>query len=114
MEQIVKLEREMSQVQEKYKHAEENYGSELLNLVVAKGYLKKLMENEAVRSYVARHACEILEQFDLVLNTVSMEEAVEQAEREEGPSGTASAAQSQPAQDGDDAMSDPSMDGQLG
>lgn len=46
-------------------------------MVVAKGYLKKLMENEAVRSYVARHASEILEQFELVLNTVSMEEAVE-------------------------------------
>ena len=42
-------------------------------------HLKKLMENEAVRSYVARHASEILEQFELVLNTVSMEEAVEQA-----------------------------------
>lgn len=114
LEQIVKLEREMSQVQEKYKHAEENYGSELLNLVVAKGYLKKLMENEAVRSYVARHAPEILEQFDLVLTTVSMEEAVEQAEREEGLIGTASAAQAQPPQDGDDAMSDTSMDGHLG
>jgi len=46
LEQFVKLEREMSQVQEKYKHAEENYGSELLNLIVAKSYLKKLMENE--------------------------------------------------------------------
>ena len=83
LEQIVRLEREMNQVQEKYKHAEDNYGSELLNLVVAKGYLKKLMENEAVRSYVARHAGEILEQFYLVLNTLSMEEAVEQAERQE-------------------------------
>lgn len=83
LEQIVKLEREMSQVQEKYKHAEENYGSELLNLVVAKGYLKKLMENEGVSAYVGRHAPEILEQFELVLNTVSMEEAVEQAERED-------------------------------
>ncbi|MFG6531408.1 MULTISPECIES: plasmid partitioning protein RepB C-terminal domain-containing protein [unclassified Sulfitobacter] len=40
LEQIVKLEREMSQVHEKYKHAEEKYGSELLNLVIAKGYLK--------------------------------------------------------------------------
>lgn len=68
LEQIVKLEREMSQVQEKYKHAEENYGSELLNLVVAKGYLKKLMENDAIQSYVARHASEILEQFELVLS----------------------------------------------
>jgi hypothetical protein len=83
LEQIVKLEREMSQVQEKYKHAEENYGSELLNLVVAKGYLGKLLANDAVRSYVARHSTEILEQFELVLSTVSMEEAVEQADRQE-------------------------------
>lgn len=82
LEQIVKLEREMSQVQEKYKHAEENYGSELLNLVVAKGYLKKLMENDAVREYIARHSPEIQEQFDLVLNTISMEEAVEKAEQQ--------------------------------
>jgi len=43
-----------------------------------------------------------------------MEEAVEQAEREEGPGGNASAAQAEPMQDSDDAMSDPSMDGQLG
>ena len=84
LEQIVKLEREMSQVQEKYKHAEENYGSELLNLVVAKGYLNKLMANEAVQSYVLRQAPEIFEQFKLVLNTISMEEVVERAESEEG------------------------------
>ena len=71
-------------------------------------------QNEAIRSYVARHACEILEQFELVLNTVSMEEAVEQAEREEGPSGIASAAQSQPMQDDSDAASDPSIDERLG
>jgi len=114
LEQIVKLEREMSQVQEKYKHAEENYGSELLNLVVAKGYLKKLMENEAVRSYVARHASEILEQFELVLNTVSMEEAVEQAEREDGPIAAGATAQAQLAEDNSEAASAPGMDGKLG
>jgi hypothetical protein len=101
-------------VQEKYKHAEENYGSELLNLVVAKGYLKKLIENEAVRSYVARHASEILEQFELVLNTVSMEEAVEQAEKAEVPSGSESATHVQTTQDGSDTSSDLGLDGQLG
>lgn len=84
LQQIVKLEREMSQVQEKYKRAEESYGSELLNLVVAKGYLKKVLENDAVRAYVGRNAQEILEQFELVLNTISMEEAIEQAERGDG------------------------------
>ncbi len=78
IEQIVKLEKEMSQVQTQYKDAEENYGSDLLNLVVAKGYLTKLLGNDAVKSYITRHESEILEHFELVVNTVSMEEAVQQ------------------------------------
>ncbi len=77
MEQIVKLEKEMSQVQTQYKDAEQNYGSDLLNLVVAKGYMTKLLSNEAVKSYIQRHEPDILEQFELVVNTVSMEEAVQ-------------------------------------
>lgn len=68
----------MSNVQEKYKDAEKSYGSELLNLVVAKGYLAKLLENDSVRSWLGRHAADILEQFDRVVNTTSMEEALEQ------------------------------------
>jgi hypothetical protein len=68
----------MSQVQTQYKDAEQNYGSDLLNLVVAKGYLTKLLANEAVKSYILRHEPDILEQFELVVNTVSMEEAVQQ------------------------------------
>lgn len=81
LQQIVRLEREMNSVQEKYKDAEKSYGSELLNLVVAKGYLTKLMGNEAVRSWLNRHAPDIGEQFDLVINTTSMEEALEQEAR---------------------------------
>ena len=77
IEQIVKLEKEMSQVQESYKNAEENYGSELLNLVVAKGYITKLLANEAVNSYIARHQPEILSHLELVVNTDSMEEAIQ-------------------------------------
>ena len=86
LEQIVRLEREMSQVQTKYKDAEQNYGSELLNLVVAKGYLTKLTGNTAVKSYIGRHAPEILEQFELVVNTLSMEEALQQEEVSTGES----------------------------
>ena len=80
IEQLVKLEKEMSQVQTQYKDAEQNYGSDLLNLVVAKGYLTKLLVNDAVKSYIHRHEPEILEQFELVANTVSMEEALHQQE----------------------------------
>ena len=77
MEQIVKLEKEMSQVQTQYKDAEQNYGPDLPNLVVAKGYMTKLLSNKAVKSYIQRHEPDILEQFELVVNTVSMKEAVQ-------------------------------------
>jgi hypothetical protein len=46
--------------------------------VVAKGYLTKLLGNDAVKSYITRHEPEILDHFELVVNTVSMEEAVQQ------------------------------------
>ena len=78
LEQIVKLEKEMSQVQTHYKEAESHYGSDLLNLVVAKGYLTKLLANQAVQSFIQRHEPEILKHFELVVNTVSIEEAVQQ------------------------------------
>ena len=45
---------------------------------MAKGYLTKLLGNDAVKSYISRHEPEILEHFELVVNTVSMEEAVQQ------------------------------------
>ena len=45
--------------------------------MVAKGYLTKLMGNTAVKSYVGKHAPEILEQFELVVNTLSMEESLQ-------------------------------------
>lgn len=78
MEQIVKLEKEMSQVHTQYRDAENHYGSDLLNLVLAKGYLAKLLGNEAVKTFVGNQAPEILEHFEMVVNTVSMEEAVQQ------------------------------------
>jgi hypothetical protein len=57
----------MSQVQEKYQEAESNDGSDLPNLVVAKGSLTKLLANEA----------EILTYIKLVVNTVSIEKAAQ-------------------------------------
>lgn len=77
MEQIVKLEKEMSQVHTQYKDAEQHYGSDLLNLVLAKGFLSKLLANESVKLYIDRNEHEILQHFELVVNTISMEEAVQ-------------------------------------
>ena len=82
IEQIVKLEKEMSQVQTQYKDAEEHYGTDLLNLVVAKGYLSKLLLNQAIKDYINEHEPEILSHLELVVNTISMEEAVQQSQEQ--------------------------------
>ena len=80
MEQIAKLEKEMSQVHTQFKDAEQHYGSDLLNLVLARGFIAKLLANESVKHFIECNENEILEHFELVVNTVSMEEAVQQAE----------------------------------
>jgi len=43
-------------------------------------YLAKLLGNEAIKTFIDRQEPEILEHFELVANTVSMEEAVQQTE----------------------------------
>jgi hypothetical protein len=40
--------------------------------------MQQVLGNDAVKSYITRHEPEILEHFELVVNTVSMEEAVQQ------------------------------------
>jgi len=72
----------MNQVQTKYKDAEANYGSDLLNLVVARGYLSKLISTPTVKDYLTQNHPDILDTFELVVNTVSMDEAVSAEERD--------------------------------
>ena len=49
---------------------------------MARGYLTKLLSNGSVKSYIGRHEPEILTHLELVVNTVSMEEAVQQQQQE--------------------------------
>lgn len=72
----------MNQVQTKYKDAEANYGSDLLNLVVARGYLSKLISTPTVKDYLTQNHPDILDTFELVVNTVSMDDAVSAEERD--------------------------------
>jgi hypothetical protein len=63
----------MSRVQTQYEDTEEKYGFDLRNLVAAKGYLAKLLGNDAVKNYITRHEPENFEYVELVVNIVSME-----------------------------------------
>ncbi len=51
-------------------------------MVVAKGYLTKLLANAADKSYIERKEPGVLSHLELVANTVSMEESVQQQQGE--------------------------------
>ncbi len=73
-EQMLKMEREMSNLQGQYKAVEQTYGQDVLNLVLARGYLAKLLENSPVARYLRQRQPEVLTEFESILKTVSLEQ----------------------------------------
>ncbi|MDO8812289.1 MAG: plasmid partitioning protein RepB C-terminal domain-containing protein [Gallionella sp.] len=73
-EQMAKMEREMSNLQGQYKMVEQTYGQDVLNLVLAKGYLTKLLENKSVARYLKQRQPEVLAEFETIVQTVSLDQ----------------------------------------
>jgi hypothetical protein len=73
-DQIEKMEREMGNLQGQYKLVEQTYGQDVLNLVLARGYLARLLENLSVSRYLSDHQPELLREFESILNIVSLNE----------------------------------------
>lgn len=73
-EQVAKMEREMANLQGQYKMIEQTYGQDVLNLVLAKGYLTKLLENKSVTRYLKQRQPEVLAEFQSIVHTVSLDQ----------------------------------------
>jgi hypothetical protein len=73
-EQMAKMEREMGNIQGQYKLIEQTYGQDVLNLVLAKGYLVKLLDNTAVLRYLRQNQADVLAEFENVVQTVSLDQ----------------------------------------
>ena len=73
-EQIAKMEREMSNLQVQYKTVEQTYGQDVLHLVLAKGYLAKLLENKAVSRYLLQREPDVYAEFETIVQTVSIDQ----------------------------------------
>jgi ParB-like chromosome segregation protein Spo0J len=73
-EQMAKMEREMANLQGQYKMVEQTYGQDVLNLVLARGYLAKLLENMQVVRYLKQRQPEVLAEFETIVQTVSLEQ----------------------------------------
>jgi len=72
-EQMVKMEREMTNLQEQYKLVEESYGQDVLNLVLAKGYLSKLLENDEVSRFIENAQPDVFSEFVNIVEISSLD-----------------------------------------
>jgi len=71
-EKIAQMESEMAKLQREMKLIEDSYGPDHLSLVLARGYLVSLLENEGVSRYLAQNHNEILSEFRRISEVVSM------------------------------------------
>ena len=71
-EKIAQMENEMGNLQREIKLIEDSYGPDHLNLVLARGYLVTLLENQEVSRFLAQNHSEILGEFRRISEVVSM------------------------------------------
>ena len=73
LEQMSRMEREMANLQGQYRVVEQSYGEDVLNLVLARSYLAKLLENPKVTKYLKQEQPEVLEQFAAIVEATALE-----------------------------------------
>jgi ParB-like chromosome segregation protein Spo0J len=71
--QMAKMTKEMETLQRDLKTIEESHGDEVLNLVLARGYLKKLFDNIRIERYLTQHHGELFSELRAVLKDSSLE-----------------------------------------
>ncbi|HEY1613979.1 MAG TPA: plasmid partitioning protein RepB C-terminal domain-containing protein [Rhizomicrobium sp.] len=70
-EQVALMEREASNLEREFKIAEQSYGTDHLDLVLAKGYLAKLLRSARVVRFLSNHHQEILGEFRKIADVES-------------------------------------------
>ncbi|MGD9738427.1 MAG: plasmid partitioning protein RepB C-terminal domain-containing protein [Parvibaculaceae bacterium] len=65
-DQVALMERESLNLEREFKLAEQSYGADNLDLVVAKGFLGRLLANDRVVRYLGQHHQELLTEFQKI------------------------------------------------
>jgi ParB-like chromosome segregation protein Spo0J len=72
-EQMARMEREMSALQQDFKAVEASYGEDVLHLVIASGYVAKIIANRKIERYLDQNHPEILEELKAIVAVASLE-----------------------------------------
>jgi ParB-like chromosome segregation protein Spo0J len=73
-EQMARMEREMETLQRDFKAVEASYGDDVLHLVIASGYLSKLVSNPEIERYLQRRHPELIEEFRSIIVATSLDQ----------------------------------------
>lgn len=72
-EDLAKMEKEMAALERDFRLIEQSYGKNMLNLVLARGYLSKLLSNNRVLRYLSGHYGDILAEFQKIVDATALE-----------------------------------------
>jgi hypothetical protein len=72
-EQVAKMEKEMEALQRDLKLVEESHGNQVLNLVLSRGYLGKLLDNARITRYLTQHHADIFRELQTISEGSSLE-----------------------------------------
>ncbi len=72
-EQVSKMEKEMEALQRDLKFVEESHGNQVLNLVLARGYLSKLFSNARIVRYLSQHHADVFHELQMASESSSLE-----------------------------------------
>lgn len=73
-EQMARLEREMASVSHDYKELEVSYGDDMLLLVIAAGFLERLLSRPEIERFLAGRHPEFLENFRSIVSAASLDQ----------------------------------------
>jgi len=68
-EELARMEREMESLEKDFKGIEANYTENMMSLTLAKGYIKRLLENSRVLRHLRDHHGELLAEFEGIAAT---------------------------------------------
>lgn len=71
-EEILRMEREMESLERDFKAVEANYTENMMSLTLARGYIKRLLENAKVKKFLSANHPEVLAEFEGIAAADSM------------------------------------------
>jgi ParB-like chromosome segregation protein Spo0J len=75
-DQMARMEREMESLTKDFKALEASYGDDVLHLVIASGYLSRLVGNTEIERYMRGRHPEILDEFRAIIAAASLDQSV--------------------------------------